>query len=121
MGPDFQQTLEENWIQPNGNSIAGLVRLTDKESTSMVELILIEEEEQSLILRVQQWGPGYKARMPEPHVMELVELGERKATFKAITEGAIQQLTYSRPAANRFNIDVVDAQGASFQINLKAR
>ena len=121
VGPAFQQTLEENWIQPNSGSIACLVRLTDKESTSMIELILVEEEEQSLVLRVQQWGPGYKARMTEPHSMELVELGERRASFRAITEGAIQHLTYSRPAPDRFNIDVVNAQGASYQINLKAQ
>ncbi|MBT4162407.1 MAG: hypothetical protein HOC70_17425 [Gammaproteobacteria bacterium] len=121
VGPAFGQTLEENWIRHKSGTIACLVRLANDESISMVELILVEEEEQSLTLRVQQWGPGYKARMPEPLVMELVELDERRASFKAITEGALKQLTYSRPTPDSFNVDVVDGQGASFTINLKAQ
>ncbi|TDJ41272.1 MAG: hypothetical protein E2O61_00105, partial [Gammaproteobacteria bacterium] len=44
-GPAGPGTLEENWIHPVDGSIASLVRMTGGGTTSMVELIIIEEED----------------------------------------------------------------------------
>src|SRR6187551_2699675 len=61
-GPMQGGTLEENWLEPTGASIASLVRASNATSTSMIELIVIEEESGSLTLRVQQWNPGFAPR-----------------------------------------------------------
>jgi len=114
-------TLEENWIMPVDGSIASLVRMTGNGSTSMVELIVIEEENDSLTLRIKQWDPGFKPRTPEPQVMELKSMGENSVGFKAVSEGGLKTLSYSRPDKDSFNIDIETNQGAKFQIQLKAR
>jgi len=114
-------TLEENWIIPVDGSIASLVRMTGNGSTSMVELIVIEEENDSLTLRIQQWDPGFKPRTPGPQVMELVSKGENSVGFKAVSEGGMKTLAYSRPDNDSFNIDIETSKGAKFQIKLKAR
>ncbi len=115
------QTLEENWIQPTGSSIASLVRMTGRGATSMIELIVIEEEGDSLVLRIQQWNPGFVPRTPEPQTMELIELGKNSVAFRAISPGGMKTLAYSSPDPDSFNIDIENAQGAKFQLNLQAR
>ena len=47
-GPMQNGTLEENWIQPTAKSLAALVRSTSGDATSMIELIVIEEENDTL-------------------------------------------------------------------------
>ena len=114
-------TLEENWAEPKGGSIASLVRMTTADSTSMVELIVIEEEEGTLMLRLQQWNPGFEPRTPGPQTMKLVESSERKVVFEALGEGGLARLGYSRPADDRFVISIKTAQGAEFDIPLQAK
>jgi len=105
------RTLEENWIVPTGGSIASLVRITAADATPMVELIVIEEEDDTLVLRIQQWDPGLTPRSSEPQVMILSELAERSVKFEATSEGGLRSLAYSSPDANRFNINVETADG----------
>ncbi len=50
--------LEENWAEPEGGTIAALVRMTADGRNTMVELIVIEEQGDTLMLYVQQWDPG---------------------------------------------------------------
>lgn len=114
-------TLEENWIQPVAGSLAALVRITGEDETSMVELIVIEEENDSLVLRIKQWDAGFKPRTPEPQTMKLVLIGKNKVGFEAIDTGGLKTLAYSRPEEGKFNIDIENAEGAKFQINLVAR
>lgn len=114
-------TLEENWIKPVDGSIASLVRMTGKGKTSMVELIVIEEENDSLTLRIQQWDPGFKPRTEGPQVMALESMGENSVKFKAAGDGGMKTLGYSRPDNDSFNIDIETGEGAKFQIQLQAR
>ncbi|MCZ6710746.1 MAG: DUF6265 family protein [Gammaproteobacteria bacterium] len=120
-GPIGEQTLEENWIRPMGGSIAAVVRFTQDGATNMTELIVIEESHGTLVFRVQQWFPGYVPRNPEPHEMALVELAENRVGFAATGAGDFKTLTYSRPSADSFNIDVETKEGVKFQINLRAQ
>jgi hypothetical protein len=113
--------LEENWTEPKAGSIAALVRATTGEATSMIELIVIEEESGSLVLRVQQWNPGYVPRTPTPQVMRLAETAPNKVVFTSTGEGALARLAYSRPAPDQFVISIKTAQGAEFDIPLKAK
>jgi hypothetical protein len=68
-------TLEENWAEPDGGSIESLVRGTADGMTNMIELIVIEEDGDSLTLRLKQWNPGMPPRAEGFQVMELVEIG----------------------------------------------
>lgn len=118
MGPNG--TLEENWAAPKAGSMASLVRGTNGGATNMIELIVIEEEEGTLMLRIQQWNPGFKPRTEGPQVMKLVESVKNKVVFEAVTEGGLKRLSYSRPAADQFVVSVETAQG-NFDIPLKAK
>ena len=120
-GPLGEQTLEENWIAPVGGTIASVIRFTGDGATSMIELIVIEEEQGSLVLRVRQWFPGFVPRTPEPQVMALAELGDRRVSFAATGSGDFKTLTYSRPSEDSFNIDVETKDGEKFQVNLHAQ
>lgn len=112
--------LEENWSRPLDGSIASLVRMRGDGATSMIELIVIEEEDDSLVLRIQQWDPGFKPRSPNAQRMNLVATGDRTVSFKATEPGGLAGLTYSRPSDDTFTIDVETADGGKFQILMNA-
>jgi hypothetical protein len=114
-------TLEENWIAPAGGSIASVVRMMDDGKTSMMELIVIEEVDNTLVLRIQQWDPGFSPRTPSAQTMSLVEIGESSVSFVSASEGAMKTLGYSKAVDNSFNIDVETTDGAIFQLKLNAR
>ena len=114
MGPG---TLEENSTQAKSGSIASLVRLTTPQGTGMVEIVNIEEAEGTLVLHLQQWGPGFTALAPAQKM--LVETtGEHTITFKAVTPGGLKQLTYSRPGDDEFEVSGVTAEDQSFTIKM---
>ena len=96
-GPLGPGELEENWTVPKAGSIQALVRETRGGKTRMVEMIVIEEEEGTLRLRLQQWDPGFKPRTEAPAVFALEELGENTVSFRAVSEGAaMSTLRYTR-------------------------
>ena len=104
-------TLEENWSQPSGSSIAALIRISDADATTVIELIVIEEEGESLTLRLKQWEPGMKPRGDGFEVMELVEVGDQKRRVPGHWRpAAIERLGYSL-AGDRFTISLKTAQG----------
>jgi len=104
-------TLEENWAAPEGGSLASLVRSTADGATTMIELIVIEEEGDSLTLRLKQWDPGMSPRSEGFQMMELIEIGDHKVVFKNGGEGGLQQLGYSLDG-DKFTISIMTAQGA---------
>ena len=115
------RVLEENWISATDGTIASLVRMTGGGDTSMVELIVIEEQGDSLVLYLKQWDPGFKPRTEGPSVMDLVELGERRVSFKAREPAGMATLTYSSPTPDSFNIAITTPDGNAFTIPLSAR
>ena len=114
-------TLEENWILPVDGSIASLVRLTGNGETSMVEMIVIEEEDDSLVLRIQQWDAGFVPRTPEPQTLTLREVGDNRVSFEGGDDAVFRNLTYSRPEPETFVIEVVVGDAEQQRIELKAR
>lgn len=103
-------SLEENWANPDGSSIAALVRSTAAGKTDMIEIIVIEEEGDSLTLRLKQWNPGMQERDPGFQVMELIEIGTKRVLFKNTGTVGLQQLGYSLDG-DQFTISVKTAQG----------
>ena len=116
-----QGSLEENWTEPKGGSIASLVRATGGDgSTSMIELIVVEEEAGSLMLRLQQWKPGLKPRTDEPLVMRLVESAPNKIVFENTGTSGMKRLGYTKSGKD-FTISIVTAQGQARDIKLSAK
>jgi hypothetical protein len=117
MGPD--QELEENWTAPRAGSIASLVRARNEDGTSMIELIVVEEQADTLVLHLQQWDPGYSPRPGGPQKFTLASLDERRVRFEASGDGGLRSLTYSRPADDTFTVTVETAEGQTFDLILK--
>ena len=114
-------TLEENWNTPKAGAIMSMVRMTGENGTSMIEVIVVEEENNSLVLRLQQWDPGFIPRTEKPNVFKLVGQGQRSVQWESIVEGAsIKKLAYESPAPDKFTINGVTQGGQEFQIQLAA-
>lgn len=118
-GPD--RTLEENWITPNGGSIASLVRITTPDTTPLVELVVIEELLGTLVLHVQQWDPEFKPRPAGAQTLTLAELGERRVRFQGEGDGTMRSLTYSSPDPQSFTLEIEMSDGQKITLPLKAR
>ena len=116
LGPN---TLEEHWVEPKGGTISALVRMTTAESTPTMELIVIEQTGDTLVLRLQQWNPGWQSRTDGPTKFRLSAIGERTVSWEAEGDAPITSLTYSRPADDEFVIDV-GTPGGGLKIPLKA-
>ena len=114
MGP---ATLEENWTQAKSGTIASLVRLTTPEGTGMVEIVNIQEMDGTLVLHLQQWGPGFTALAPAQKML-VDRRGAHTATFKAATPGGLKQMTDSRPAEHEVDVAVITAQHQNVNINM---
>lgn len=105
-------TLEENWAQPKGGSIASLVRGIGQDGAmNMMEFIVVEEVGNSLVLRLKQWNPGMDPRYDGFQVMNLTAIGENSVSFKNNGEVAgLEELSYSL-AGDTFTISVKTGQG----------
>jgi hypothetical protein len=120
-GPMQNGTLEENWIQPDAKSMAALVRGTANGATNMIELIVIEEENGTLMLRLQQWNPGFAPRTPGPQIMKLKSSEPNKVVFESTGEGGLKTLGYSRPEPGKFVISIELPAGQKFDIPLSGK
>ena len=99
--------LQETWLEPADDAMMAAVRLLENGKTNMVELIVIEESEGTLVFRIQQWSKSYEPRMPAPQQLVLAELGDNSVRFEAEEDGnAFRSLTYSRPSPEAFNIQL---------------
>jgi hypothetical protein len=115
------RTLEENWLVPTDGTTAALVRITGNGETSMVELIVIEEVDDSLVLYIKQWDPGFKPRTDGPQKLTLAAIGDKSVAFEAASEGGMSTLAYSNPTPGAFHIDITTSEDQSFTIKLQAR
>ena len=109
---------EENWSLPQAGTIASLVRQTDPDGMDTLELVYIEEAEETLNLYIQQWDAGFESRTPTAQKMTMNEITENSVTFIAVDDGGLALLKYSRPTENTFQIDVVAKTNQDFTIKL---
>ena len=115
------RTLEETWSEPAAGTMAALVRMTANDETVMVELLFIREENGTLALHVQPWNPERQPGMAGYQKLVLTELDGKRVRFEGTVDGeGFRTLTYSRPEANRFRIDVETQEGA-FGVDLFPR
>lgn len=114
--------LQENWTVPDAGSIQSLVRMTAGDTTTMVELIVVEEIDDSLQLHIQQWDKGYVPREGGAQRMTLESIGDNYVKFQDASGGGIKSLQYSRPGnASTFVIDIVTAMGQPMKIELQGK
>ena len=112
--------LQENWTVPEAGSIQSLVRMTAGDTTTMVELIVIEDIDDGLQLHIQQWDKGYVPRAGGAQRMTMESVGENFVKFKDASGGGLKTLQYSRPGnASTFVIDIVTAMGQPMKIALQ--
>ncbi len=114
IGPDT--VLEENWSTATAGTIASLVRITSPEGTTMVEIVHIEEIENTLELHIQQWDSGFKPRSPAQK-MRLSELGEQSVAFSAASPGGLKKLGYAL-VGEEFQIRIRTADDQEMVIKL---
>jgi hypothetical protein len=114
-------TLEENWLHPSNGSMGSLVRMTGATGVGMWEVITIEEKDGSLLMSIQQFGKGFEARTPVAQKLELQEIDKQRVKFKAVTEGSMTSLQYSRSADNVFSIEMGRPTGAPSKLDLKPK
>ena len=119
-GPAGDQVLEEIWNAPREGTIAALVRMSGSSETSMMEMIVINEENDSLTLRIQQFSREYQPRFPTPNALQLIDIGDNTATFKADQPGGLQQIKYVREDET-LTITVTLPDGNPFEARLSAR
>ena len=115
------RTLEETWSKPSAGTMAALVRMTNNDKTVLLELLFIREENGTLALHVQPWNPERQPGMPGFQKLVLTKLEGERARFKGTVDGeGFKTLTYSRPAPEKFRIEVETQEGA-FAVDLFPR
>ena len=115
--------LQETWLEPSDDAMAAVVRMLEGGRTDMMELIIIEEAEGSLVFRIQQWSKGFEPRMAGPQKLVLAQLGENRVRFVAEDANSVfRSLTYSRPSEASFNIQLTLANPPmSYEFKLSPR
>lgn len=120
-GPFGEEILEEHWMHPAKDTVLGTVRITNDGTTRMMEFIAIEQLEESLLFRVNQWLPGMKSLHEEPQIMTLKAVGDRSIAFESAGGFVFKTLAYSRPEEDLFVIDAELATGERLRLELHPR
>lgn len=114
--------IEENWLAPEGGSIVAMVRVRpDDSATSFYEIVMIEESGDTLVLNVNQFGPGFTSRREAPQHMELEEITSNSVKFKATANDGFASIAYTRRDEQNFQIQIVRGDGSLIDIPMKAR
>lgn len=86
-GEAFGGITEELWTPPLGNSMMGSFKLLVDEQVSFYEIMVISEEEESLILRLKHFHGDLKGweEKDETHDFKLVNVSPNKVFFEGFT------------------------------------
>ena len=112
-------TLEETWNDPKAGTMVAVVRMSSPQGTVFVELIIISEENDTLVLRLQQFSPSYDSLPPGVQKMTMASQTDHSITFTSDSDEGLKKLTYTRVSENEFTLDGVSAQGP-FKAELQA-
>ncbi len=87
--------IEESWAPPLGGTMMGMFRLVNDGVISFYELMVIQESEGSLMLRVKHFSPEFVAWEEKDGSIDfrLVRLEENKAFFSGLTIEKIDDQT----------------------------
>lgn len=119
IGPMGDAQLEETWLPPTAGTMVAAVRMSGGGKTAMVELIVIEQQGDDLVLRLQQFSPAYEPRFSPAQALRMTAQDERSVTFEATGPGGLKRITYTRPEHDRFNIHVLLTEGTELVAHLR--
>lgn len=104
------RNIEQHWMAPAGTSMVAAFRNLQGSTPMLYELLVIEEQEGGLVLRIKYFapGPGLVGRQPQNEAAEhrLVKVEGEKAVFEGIGANPIR-ITFSKPSADQLSI-VID-------------
>ena len=101
--------VEESWSEAAGGTMSTVVRITADGTTRMIELIVIREQQNSMVLHLRQFSPALENRLAQD--MTLHSLAPERVVFAGSDGAAIKALTYRRVSAKRMEVDVTPADG----------
>ena len=82
-GEGFSGIVEESWSPPLGGTMMEMFRLVNNDKVNFYELMVLEESEGSLVLRVKHFSSEFEAweEKEESLSFRLVRLGDKQAFF----------------------------------------
>ncbi|AMY08834.1 hypothetical protein LuPra_02040 [Luteitalea pratensis] len=99
--------IEQHWMAPAGTSMVAAYRNLQGTKAMLYELLVIEEQEGGLVLRIKHFepGPGLKSREPQGEAAEhrLVKVVGEVAVFESTGPNALR-ITFSKPSPDELSI-----------------
>ena len=112
MGP---LTVEESWSTPETGIMTTMIKLTGPEGVSMIELIVIRQEQDSLMLYLRQFSPALELRLAQD--MRLQEISPHAVRFVGDEDASIKALAYSR-TADVLKVELTTGDGSVLVVEL---
>ena len=83
LGVVGKDPVEEYWTAPAGDSLLGMFRWLAGETVRFYEILVIEEEEDGLVMRIKHFDPGLKGWEEKEAAVnfDLVQVTEQEAIF----------------------------------------
>jgi hypothetical protein len=101
--------IEQHWMAPAASSMVGMYRSIQKERATLYELLAIEQDGESLVLRIKHFAPGAglagREGKDESIDHALVRAEGRTAVFEGIGENP-SRVTFTSPDADTLTITV---------------
>jgi hypothetical protein len=78
-----EETIEETWSPPGGGTLMGMFRWIKEDRVSFYELIVIEQAEEGVMMRIKHFSPGLKGWEEKDRAVDflLVQLDGTEAVF----------------------------------------
>jgi len=108
-------TVEESWSSAYGGSMDTMIRLSNADGITMVELIVIREHEDSLVLHLRQFSPSLELRTSQD--MRLQSLTGQTVRFAGEAGAGIEELAYSRQGEH-LRVELSIANGTVVAVEL---
>jgi hypothetical protein len=84
-----EERIEEHWSKPDGGTIMGMFRWFRDGKVYFFELFTVEEEENSLVLRIKHFHPGLEGweEKNDSVTFDLTEMGKTRVVWSRRDKG----------------------------------
>lgn len=110
---DFEGgAVDEFWMPPRGNSMAGSYRFVAEGRRPELVMMLIEHTPEGVFFRFRNFAPDFAELRPDALVFKLAALAPNRAEFVRMGEGApLRRLIYERVDDEHLDITLEFAPG----------
>jgi hypothetical protein len=109
-GTSGDRHVEQHWMAPAGHSMLGMFRYVLQDHTELYELLAIEEDAGSIVLRIKHFVPGAgltgKQAVDESLNHSLIRVEGRTAVFEEDFGDSRGRITFSSPSPNTLMVRV---------------